>query len=323
MASTDDDHEPLSRIRDRVGAQVVGRDRELDLLLAAVAAGRDVLLEGPPGTSKSTILRAITAAWGIPLELVEGNADLTPGKLIGQHDPARVLSEGYRRENFVDGPLLRAMRDGGFLYVEEFNRAPDDTLNALLTVMAEREMEVPRLGRVAAAPTFRVVASMNPYDTIGTTRLSTSVHDRFNRLALDYQDAQAERQIVARHTEQQAEDIPAETIAAVREDAVTVTRATRHHPDLRQGSSVRGAIDLTLVAAQLLAMRDITETGGEGRVTSGSAREEYAETIHDAMLVALSGRIHVDEASGSSPEAVLRQIWEDRFVLSPAAAAPG
>ena len=109
---------------------------------------------------------------------VEGNADLTPAKLIGHHNPARVLREDYSADNFVDGPLLEAMREGGFLYIEEFNRAPEDTLNTLLTAMAEREVAVPRVGPVEAKPTFRVIASMNPYDNVGTTRLSTSVHDR-------------------------------------------------------------------------------------------------------------------------------------------------
>ena len=47
-------------MRARVARHLVGREAETDLLLAAVAAGRDVLLEGPPGTSKSTLLRAIT-----------------------------------------------------------------------------------------------------------------------------------------------------------------------------------------------------------------------------------------------------------------------
>src|SRR6202042_1641162 len=187
----------VRRVRDRVRARVVGRERELDLILAAVAAGRDLLLEGPPGTSKSTLLRAITAEWGIPLVFVEGNADLTPAKLVGHHNPARVRREGYSAGNFVAGPLLQAMRGGGFLYVEEFNRAPEDTLNTLLTAMAERRIAVPRVGEVVAAGTFRVIASMNPYDNIGTTRLSTSVHDRLCRLAVTYQDAAAERGIVA------------------------------------------------------------------------------------------------------------------------------
>jgi MoxR-like ATPase len=49
----------------------------------------------------------------------------------------------------------------------------------------------------------------------------------------------------------------------------------------------------------------------------------YPETVYDAMIVALSGRIFLDETVELTPEAVLRQIWEDRFVLSVAAAAPG
>lgn len=48
--------------REAMARGVLGRRRELDLILAAVSAGRDVLLEGPPGTSKSTILRGITSS---------------------------------------------------------------------------------------------------------------------------------------------------------------------------------------------------------------------------------------------------------------------
>jgi MoxR-like ATPase len=301
----------LAATYDRVAAHLVGRERELTLVLAAVAAGRDIVLEGPPGTSKSTLLRAITAEWGIPLVFVEGNADLTPAKLVGHHNPARVLREDYSPDNFVDGPLLRAMREGGFLYIEEFNRAPEDTINTLLTAMAERQVTVPTAGTVTASATFRVIASMNPYDNVGTTRLSTSVHDRICRLAVSYQDAAAERGIVALRA-------PLPGLADSRYkrlvgDAVAVTRATREHPDIRQGSSVRGAIDLTLVAGQLFTLRGLAPAAAEG----------YPELVYDAMVVALSGRIFLDETVDATPEAVLRQIWEDQFILSPAAAAPG
>jgi MoxR-like ATPase len=347
--------EPLASVRDRVKTQVVGRERELALVLAAVAAGRDILLEGPPGTSKSTLLRAITAEWGIPLVFVEGNADLTPAKLIGHHNPARVLREDYSQDNFVDGPLVEAMRTGAFLYIEEFNRAPEDTLNTLLTAMAERRIAVPRAGQVVARDTFRVIASMNPYDNIGTTRLSTSVHDRLCRLAITYQDAAAERGIVTLRAPRFDSALPELKPAAYERlvaDAVAVTRATRQHEDIRQGSSVRGAIDLTLVAGQLFdlyperanALRPVpcpdVLAGGPDReeeyserVSPGpaddtpgqdeAAEQAYRDTFYDAMVVALSGRIFLDETVEATPEQVLRQIWEDHFILGPAAATPG
>ena len=275
----DTDVADLARTYQRVAARLVGRERELTLTLAAVAAGRDIILEGPPGTSKSTLLRAITAEWGIPFVFVEGNADLTPAKLIGHHNPARVLREDYSEDNFVDGPLLEAMRGGGFLYIEEFNRAPEDTLNTLLTAMAERQVAVPRAGTVTAKPTFRVIASMNPYDNVGTTRLSTSVHDRLCRLAISYQDAEAERGIVALRAP--LPDMDPELYRRLVADGVAVTRATREHPDVRQGSSVRGAIDLTLIAGQLLELRGIIVCrrrelpGGRVRRDGGRAVRPY------------------------------------------------
>jgi MoxR-like ATPase len=316
MAATRDVPEvprPGADLRDRIAAHLVGRERELDLVLAAVAAGRDLIVEGPPGTSKTTLLRAITAEWGIPLVLVEGNADLTPARLVGHHDPARVLREDYSPDNFVDGPLLEAMRSGGFLYVEEFNRAPEDTLNTLLTALAERRIAVPRVGVVVAAPTFRLVASMNPYDNVGTTRLSTSIHDRLDRLAIGYQDAEAERGIVALRAPLPPAEYPPALASRLTSDAVALTRATREHPDIRQGSSVRGAIDLVLIAAQLLRLRGLGQP----------AEQAYRQVVLDAMTVALSGRIHLDETVEATPEEVLHQLWEDHFVLRPAIAAPG
>jgi MoxR-like ATPase len=316
MSERRDGRDELRTVRERIRARVVGRERELDLILAAVAAGRDILLEGPPGTSKSTLLRAITGEWGIPLVFVEGNADLTPAKLVGHHNPARVLKEDYSADNFVDGPLLEAMRDGGFLYIEEFNRAPEDTLNTLLSAMAERRIAVPRAGTVVAKPTFRVIASMNPYDNIGTTRLSTSVHDRLNRLAISYQDEAAERGIVALRAP--LPELDPSVYDRLVTDAVAVTRATRTHEDIRQGSSVRGAIDLTAVAGQLQALYpERTPRSPE------QDESDYREVVYDAMVVALSGRIFLDETVEATPEQVLRQIWEDHFILEPAAARPG
>lgn len=273
--------------REQIAKSLVGRRRELDLVLAAVSAGRDVLLEGPPGTSKSTILRGITGSWGVPFVLVEGNADLTPAKLVGHHNPARVLKEDYSADNFVPGPLIEAMQAGGFLYIEELNRAPEDTLNTLLAAMSERSVSLPRVGVVTAKGTFRVMASMNPFDNVGTSRISASVYDRWCRLAVNYQSAEEEFDIVAVRT--------GSTDTKLIKDAVALTRATRGHPQLRRGSSVRGAIDLVAVAESL------AELGGH---------DDYRTRVLDASHLALSARIAVDETSELSPEQVISGIWE-------------
>ena len=276
--------------------QVVGREREVELLVAALECGAHVLLEGPPGTGKSTLLRSVAEAGHVPFVLVEGNAELTPGRLVGHFDPAQVLSRGYSPDVFVDGPLVEALRTGGLLYVEEVNRVPEETLNVLLTVMSEGELHVPRLGRIAAAPGFRLVAAMNPFDAVGTARISSALYDRSCRLTMGYQSAQDESRIVALR----APAIDDEW----RDRAVELVRRTRAHPDVRIGSSVRGSIDLVRLAVALGARRPTGPTGW----TTGL----------DAALVALSGRLRLQESCSRPPEEVVRELYVAVFGAQPA-----
>ncbi|MGY1737345.1 AAA family ATPase [Geodermatophilus sp. SYSU D00684] len=270
---------------------VIGLRREREVLTVALRTNRHVVLEGPPGTGKSTLLRSIAAETGQEVVFVEGNAELTPARLIGQYDPAAVLTEGYVPGSFTDGPLLTAMRGSGLLYLEELNRIPEETLNVLITVLTEGEITVPRLGHVRAAAGFRLIAAMNPFDAIGTARVGQAIADRMCRVVLGYQDAAAERAIVAAVT-----GAPPSLIGP----AVRLVRASRVHRDVRMGSSVRGATDLVLLLGGLLDVRGQSGLGADG------ARE----TARDAAHAALSGRIRIAEGVERTPEAVIDEILD-------------
>ena len=94
--------------------RVVGRRRELELVRAALASGARVLLEGPPGTGKSTLLRQVAESRHTEFVLVEGSAELTPARLIGSLDPALVLERDAGRRTsltarWCGGPIARPL----------------------------------------------------------------------------------------------------------------------------------------------------------------------------------------------------------------------
>ncbi len=267
----------------RVLSRLVGREREVRAVLAALAAGRNVLLVGPPGTSKSTILRTVAEEAGVPFFLVEGSADLTPQKLVGTFNPARVMADGFKPEYFEPGPLVRAMEAGGLLYIEEFNRMPEEASNVLIRAAEEGELAVPRLGVVRAKPGFRIACAMNPYDDVGTSRLSRALLDRFVMLRLDYQSRAEEVEIVRLRT--------GSGRGWLVELAVDVVRATRRHPAVRMGASVRGAIDMVLIAERLIEQRGAVDP----------------EDLKMAAVMAVAPKLWMKDPA-RSPEEVVEEV---------------
>ncbi len=285
-------HQMLRLLQDAFD-RVVGRRNEILFIVAALRADRHIFLEGPPGTSKSTILRAISESGGTWFCLVTGNSDLTTSKLIGYFDPAETLSKGYLPEHFHAGPLLKAMKEGMYLYVEEFNRLPDETTNVFVTVTSENKLSVPRLGIVEAHRDFRIVAALNPLDDIGISRISRALKDRFCSFKMDDQSRDEEIEIVKRTTGEKAEEVI--------ELAVDMARRTRTHPDLKLGASVRASIDTVGIYREVSRIVHDAETEDVEQLSE--------KLLLNSSMMAFRNRIWIYETSEKTPEQIIEEIF--------------
>jgi MoxR-like ATPase len=264
---------------------IVGRDREIRLSLACLQAQRNLMLEGPVGVGKSVLAEALASYLGRDLFRVDGDERYTEQKMTGWFDPALVLKDGYKKEYFIDGPLVRAMRTGGILFINEINRMPESVQNVLLPAMEERRLVIPQHGEVQAAVSFLIIATQNPVEFVATSHLSEALVDRFEFVRLNYQDVGEEMEIVRKNVKLADGDQLGELIR----QAVTLVRLTRSSPKIRRGASVRAAIGIVEVAAQL---------GG-------------VDALVDAARVSLMHRIELAEESGQSVEKVINDLAEE------------
>jgi MoxR-like ATPase len=273
---------PIREIQDEHG--IIGRERELTTALAVLGAGRHLLLEGPVGVGKTTVALAVCAHLGRPTVRVDGDDRYSESKLTGWFDPPLVLERGYNADSFFAGPLVQAMRDGAVLFINELNRMPESVQNVLLPALDERIVSVPHIGVVHAADGFQVVATQNPVEYVATGHLSEALRDRFEHLALDYQDAAEESAIVRRET-RCADD----GLVSV---AVRLTRATRRHPRFRKGASIRAAVAMVTIASGL---------DGEG-------------ALRQAMDAALTTRVDLRDDIDADMASALDELYEQVVV---------
>ncbi|MBN2150835.1 MAG: MoxR family ATPase [Candidatus Lokiarchaeota archaeon] len=263
--------------------RIVGRVKELQMLVLAHEAGKNILLEGEIGTGKTTLARAIAQHFDKNFHRVEGTEDLYSTALIGTWQPPLLIQKGYTEEAFEYGPLARAMIDGGCLFLNEINRAPESSQNLLLTALDEGVLDVPNLKRINATRGFFTIATRNPASHIGVSVLGEALKDRFVWIKLDYQTEEEERGIVKVHT--------GCTDDAMVSAAVRITRATRKNRDIRRGSSIRGAIDLVAMLA-----------------STGVDPWADQQLWIDVAIAALVSKIDVEEGIDKSPEEVIALI---------------
>jgi MoxR-like ATPase len=167
--------------KEEVKKVVLGQDRAVELLLVAALARGHVVIEGPPGSAKTLLGRAIAHMLGAQFKRVQFTPDTTPRELVGE----MVMRGG--EPTFMPGAVFTNV-----LLADEINRTPPRTQAALLEAMQERQVTVD--GRSQRLPDpFLVIATQNPYEHEGIHPLPESQLDRFLfKIELEYADPESE-----------------------------------------------------------------------------------------------------------------------------------
>ena len=255
-------------VLDSVSTVVVGKRRALELVLAGILAGGNVLLEDLPGLGKTLTARSLAQALGLNFRRLQFTPDLLPADVTGSF----LYDQRTGDFTFRRGPVFTNL-----LLADEINRTPPKTQAALLEAMQEKQVSVEGVTYRLEAP-FHVLATANPIEYEGTYPLPEAQLDRFLlRVSFGYPDRQEEWEVLRRRMARRREEtelspvVDAGALRAMQAALETVTvedsvgrymvdlvAATRQHPSVLVGASPRGSLALLLLAraVAVLAGRD-------------------------------------------------------------------
>jgi MoxR-like ATPase len=243
-------HYKVEELSNELAKVVVGRKKELKLILTALLAQGHVLLEDLPGTGKTTMVKAFSKGTNCEFSRIQCTPDLLPSDVLG----GSIFNPRTNEFSFRRGPVFTNV-----LLVDEINRTLPRTQSSLLESMEEGQVSIEGKTYTLSQP-FIVLATQNPIDMEGTFPLPEAQLDRFlMKLRLGYPTPEEEEKML----EQVGDYIPYESIQAtlspeeiieyqkksmevhihpsIREYITSLANATRNHPQVSVGVSPRAS----------------------------------------------------------------------------------
>ncbi|MBF7022125.1 ATP-binding protein [Staphylococcus kloosii] len=224
--------------------------------LSLLKLNKNLLLKGPTGSGKTKLAETLSETLDQPMYQVNCSVDLDAESLLG-FKTIKTNDDGQQEIVFIDGPVIKAMKEGHILYIDEINMAKPETLPVLNGVLDyRRKLTNPFTGEVInAAPGFNVIAAINE-GYIGTLPMNEALKNRFVVIQVDYIDGNILGDVIRQQSQLQDEKLITQIIK-FNEDLRTMTKQGQIS---EEAASIRALIDLSDLATVMPIERAIKRT---------------------------------------------------------------
>ena len=238
-------------------SQYINKDETVfDDATSMMALNKNILLKGPTGSGKTKLAETLSETIDRPMHQVNCSVDLDAESLLG-FKTIQTNENGTQEIVFIDGPVIKAMKEGHILYIDEINIAKPETLPILNGVLDyRRKLTNPFTGEIInAAPGFNVIAAINE-GYIGTLPMNEALKNRFVVIQVDYIDGDILSDVI-KNQSQLSDDKTIQKIINFNEDLRTMTKQGQIS---EEAASIRALIDLSDLATVMPIERAIKRT---------------------------------------------------------------
>ena len=303
--------ESIEKVRTEIKKIIVGQEKIIDMMIAAVLADGHVLIEGVPGIAKTLLAKLIARTISAEFSRIQFTPDLMPSDILG----TSVFNMKTSEFEFNRGPIF-----SNIILIDEINRAPAKTQSALFEAMEERQVTVDGTTYKLDNP-FTVFATQNPIEHEGTYRLPEAQLDRFLfKVEMEYPLPDEEVKILLDlHSRKNINDLSQihpvftrDSLKELRDKVRTshmdenvagyiakIVNGTRNNSDIYLGGSPRASISIMIGAKANAAMK------GRDFVTPDDVREVVYPALRHRILLTPE-----KEMEGKTTDDIIKTIIE-------------